>query len=132
MNWYELPLDLCTLLQCIETHHFQKERRYDQWRRNETTKLVRAYLTCLDELTVLEEIFSRKLDFFQRLRKDCDVFPELQSNEVANPPDNENGETPLARVAFAEHMMEGYSAHCKRLGADLRESLYSVKKNPPI
>lgn len=131
MSWYESPPNFCTRLQYIETHHFQKERRFDRWQQNETTNLVRAYLVCLDELIVLGEIFSKKLDFFRRLRKDCDNFPELQSSEAGNPPDNENGETPLDRIAFAEHMMEESSAHCKRLGADLRESLNSVKRKTP-
>jgi hypothetical protein len=36
----------------------QKERRYDQWQRNKTINLVRAYLICPGELTVLNGIFS--------------------------------------------------------------------------
>ncbi|KAB5566742.1 hypothetical protein GE09DRAFT_745718 [Coniochaeta sp. 2T2.1] len=107
--------------------HELKERRYDRWQRNETINLVRAYLICLDELTVLEGIFSKKLDFFKRLRKDCDTFPQLQGSDVlGNPPDNKQGETPADRIAFAEHMMEESSAQCKRLAADLRESLNTL------
>jgi hypothetical protein len=106
----------------------QKERRYDRWQRNETINLVRAYLVCIDELTVLGEIFSKKLDFFQRLRKDCDSF-ELQDNGAHNPPDNQDRETPSDRISFAEHMMEESSTQCKRLNADLRESLNTVKHN---
>lgn len=94
---------------------------------------MRAYLICLDELTVLDGIFSKKLDFFRRLRKDCDVFPELQGPGVpGNPPDNAEGETPSDRIAFAEHMMEESSAQCKRLGADLRESLNTVRAPLPL
>ncbi|RKU47951.1 hypothetical protein DL546_001810 [Coniochaeta pulveracea] len=107
--------------------HELKERRYDPWQRNETIHLVRAYLICLDELTVLEGIFTKKLDFLRRLRQDCDVFPELQdSNMPDNPPDNEAGEKPLERIAFAEHMMEASSSQCRQLGADLRESLNTL------
>jgi hypothetical protein len=111
----------------------QKERRYDRWQRNETINLVRAYLICLDELTVLHGIFSKKLDFFKRLRKDCDLSPELQDRDVpGNPPHNDEGETPSDRIAFAEHMMEESSAQCKRLGADLRESLNTVRFSPSL
>jgi len=87
---------------------------------------VRAYLVCLDELTVLDEIFAKKLDFFRRLRKDCDSMPELQSSQTSDSAGSEDGEKPLDRIAFAEHMMEESGAQCKRLGADLRESLNSV------
>lgn len=106
----------------------QKERRYDRWQRNETINLVRAYLICLDKLTVLHGIFSKKLDFFKRLSRDCDDFPELQGIDIpGNPPENAQGETPSDRIAFAEHMMEDTSAQCRRLGADLRESLNTVR-----
>ncbi|KAL1837287.1 hypothetical protein VTJ49DRAFT_4053 [Mycothermus thermophilus] len=109
--------------------HELKERRYDRWQRNETIALVRAYLVCLDELNVLKEIFAKKLDFFQRLRKDCERMPELQSAEAggqANPPDNPQGEAPLDRISFVEHQMKESMEQCDQLGADLRESLNSL------
>ncbi|KAH5379501.1 hypothetical protein HBI49_018820 [Parastagonospora nodorum] len=105
--------------------HELKERRYDRWQRNETINLVRAYLVCIDELTVLGEIFSKKLDFFRRLQKDCDHFEELD-NDAGLPPDNDNGETTSERIGFAEHIMEESTATCKRLTADLRDSLNSL------
>lgn len=110
--------------------HELKERRYDQWQRNETISLVRAYLVCIDELTVLEEIFSKKLDLFQRLRKDVDNF-ELQDTNAGCLPDNAQAETPWDRIAFAEHAMQESATQCKRLKADLRESLNSVSPHSP-
>jgi hypothetical protein len=89
---------------------------------------VRAYLVCIDELAVLGEIFSKKLEFFQRLRKDYESF-ELQDNAANNPPDCQDGETPSERIAFAEHMMEESSTQCKRLNADLRASLNTVNQH---
>lgn len=89
---------------------------------------MRAYLVCIDELTVLGEIFSKKLDFFQRLRQDCENF-EAQDSGAEHPPDNPDGETPFDRIAFVEHMMEESSTQCKRLNTDLRESLNTVR-NP--
>ncbi|KAJ9604419.1 hypothetical protein H2200_011255 [Cladophialophora chaetospira] len=106
--------------------HDLKERRYDLWRKGETTNLVRAYLLCVDELTVLGGIFSKKLDFFRRLRKDCEVLSELRNGETVDLSEFDSGETASDRVAFAEHMMEECSARCKRLGADLRESLNTL------
>jgi hypothetical protein len=87
---------------------------------------VRAYLVCIDELNVLGEIFSKKLDFFQRLRQDFKDF-EAQDSDTQHPPDNPDGETPFDRIAFVEHMMEESSTQCKRLNADLRESLNTVR-----
>ncbi|KXT17013.1 hypothetical protein AC579_7416 [Pseudocercospora musae] len=109
--------------------HELKERRYDRWQRNETISLVRAYLLCIDELTVLEAIFSKKLDFFRRLRQDVDSFEE-QDHAENKPPDHKDGESPWDRIAFAEHAMEESATQCKRLHADLRESLNSASHTP--
>ncbi|RYP19187.1 hypothetical protein DL765_003502 [Monosporascus sp. GIB2] len=85
-----------------------------------------AYLVCIDELTVLEEIFTKKLDFFQRLKEDCKSL-EDQDVEAGKPPENKDGESPFDRIAFAEHMMEESIAQLKRLNTDLRDSLNSNK-----
>ena len=78
---------------------------------------------------MLQEIFAKKLDFFQRLRKDCDRLTGLQGDGVdGNPPDNPDGEAPLDRIAFAEHQMKESREQCQRLGADLREGLNSVSQ----
>lgn len=104
----------------------QKERRYDPWQRSQTINLVRAYLVCIDELNILGEIFTKKLDFFRRLQKDCDNL-NLQGNVLDGPLHNENGETPSDRIAFAQNIMEESRDQCKRLNDDLRESLNSVR-----
>jgi hypothetical protein len=82
----------------------------------------------MDELKVLEEIFTKKLDFFHRLRMDWESFEQIDSS-AGNSPNNQEQETPFERIAFAEHMMEESSKQCQRLNADLRESLNSVR-NP--
>jgi len=84
---------------------------------------VRAYLVCIDELTVLGEIFSKKLDFFKRLQSDCDLLEQQDKGAII---DNPDGETETERIAFAQHMMEESRTTCTRLTADLRESLNSV------
>jgi hypothetical protein len=89
--------------------------------------LVRAYLVCIDELTVLGEIFSKKLDFFRRLQQDCDHL-ERCDRDASVYADNFDGETTTERIAFAEYMMEDSMLTCKRLTADLRESLNSVSQ----
>ncbi|KAE8864905.1 hypothetical protein PTNB73_05793 [Pyrenophora teres f. teres] len=106
--------------------HELKERRYDRWQRNETIHLVRAYLVCIDELTVLGEIFSKKLDFFKRLQLDCDYLEQQDKAAGVQTVDNSEGETETERIAFAQHMMEESRITCTRLTADLRESLNSL------
>jgi hypothetical protein len=126
-NWYFLcPTQTASWKENRLLITAQKERRYDQWQRNETIALVRAYLVCLDELNVLREIFAKKLDFVQRLRKDCENMPQLQGDVPGNPPDNAAGETALDRIAFVEHQMKESREQCERLAADLKESLNSV------
>ncbi|GAB1313473.1 hypothetical protein MFIFM68171_03683 [Madurella fahalii] len=97
---------------------------HELWQRNETINLVRAYLVCLDELTVLQEIFSKKLDFLNRLRQDCEDLVE----ESQDPRESEGRqvETLASRIAFAEYIMSQSSTQCGQLIADLRESLNTL------
>lgn len=88
---------------------------------------MRAYLVCIDELNILGEIFSKKLDFFRRLQQDCD-FLDRKDDGAVDPPHNKDGETFSERIAFAQNMMEESRDQCKRLNDDLRESLNSVSK----
>ncbi|RYO92298.1 hypothetical protein DL762_001747 [Monosporascus cannonballus] len=99
-----------------------KARRYGRWQQNETINPVRAYLVCIDELTVLEEVFTKKLDFFQRLKEDRNSL-EDQDIEAGKPPENKDGELPFDRIPFAERMMEESITQLKRLNTDLRDSL---------
>ncbi|KAG6359164.1 hypothetical protein INS49_012684 [Diaporthe citri] len=56
-----------------------------------------------------------------------DAIVHELGNVVGDPPHNENGETPADRIAFAQNRMEESLDQCKRLNADLRESLNSVR-----
>lgn len=87
---------------------------------------MRAWLVCIDELTVLAEIFSKKSEIFRRPKQDCETF-EQEYNDAKKPLDNLNGEIPIERIAFAERMMEESTKQCKRLNADLQESMNSVE-----
>ncbi|KAI0569514.1 CorA Mg2+ and Co2+ transporter [Pyrenophora tritici-repentis] len=120
---YSIP----SLMDAYDTiAHELKQRRYDRWQRNETIHLVRAYLVCIDELTVLGKIFSKKLDFSKRLQLDCDFLEQQDKAAGVQTVDNPEGETETERIAFAQHMMEDLRITCTRLTVDLRESLNSL------
>lgn len=104
----------------IRSFMSHKEPRYGRWQRNETSNFVRAYLICIDEITVLEEIFYNKVDFFER-----------EDTESGKPPHDKDLGGPRERVVLAEHAMEESEAQCKRLEADLRESMNSVTAVKP-
>jgi hypothetical protein len=101
-------------------------RRYDPWKRNESVRLVREYLTCIDELKTINVILTKKLDFFERLKEDCDRF-ELEDAENGKTPDNPNGETSETRILFVTHILKEAVEHSHRLLDDLTESMNAVR-----
>lgn len=71
--------------------------------RNETVKLVREYLNCVDELTTIRLILQKKVELFQTLLLDVKKFEadDLKSRIL---PDNPAGETAEDRINFALKM----------------------------
>ena len=87
---------------------------------------MRDYLLCIDELTVLEELFAKKLDFYQRLRIDCDNLLRHDGSDH-DPPEYCGGEVLSNRIAFTESVIGEARVRCKGLSANLKESLNTVK-----
>ena len=71
--------------------------------RNETVKLVREYLNCVDELTTIRLILQKKVELFQTLLLDVKKFEadDLKSRIL---PDNPAAETAEDRINFALKM----------------------------
>ena len=107
----------------------QKERRYEPWRRNESPKLVRAYLACIDELTTLGSIFAKKIDLFTRMETDCKRF-ETEDAAAGASVNNPEGETALERIHFALQTCKEARDHTQRLIVDLTESVNTVSCIP--
>ncbi|KAH0565257.1 hypothetical protein GP486_001354 [Trichoglossum hirsutum] len=102
-----------------------KRRRYDEWKRNESVKLVREYLTCIDELTVVSLILGTKLQMFEGLLQDCKALEE-EDSERGNAPDNPSGKTAAERVMWAiQHVRNQHDA-CKRLSMELELAMNAL------
>lgn len=88
-------------------------------------KLVRSFLACIDELTIISMIYSKKQDLLERLIEDCRNF-EHADEKAGKHPHNPTGESSEERVKFALHIVKEVHDHAKRLIVDLTESLNTV------
>ena len=108
-----------------------KRRRYEPWKKDETVKLVRDYLTCIDELTTIRISLKKKLEMYKALQEDVTRFEtdDLQSQKQ---PDNPKGESAQDRVAFALNMVQEQSNCFERLVIDCKQSMDAVSSPSPF
>lgn len=104
---------------------YQKRRRYDPWKRNESVNLVREYLSCVDELTTIKLTLQKKMDLFQALLLDAKKFEieDLQGQKEPNSPD---GESSQERVLWAMGMVKSQLDCFERLLIDTKQSMNAV------
>lgn len=102
-----------------------KRRRYDQWKPKVTVKLVRAYLSGIDELTTTKLILQKKVELFKVMQLDVKKF-ETEDNCFRRTPDNAEGESSVKRLVWAMNTVK-YQHECfERLLIDLRQSMDAV------
>jgi hypothetical protein len=104
----------------------QKEKRYVEFERNESVKVVRAYVACVDELAMMNMIWKRNTDMLLVMEK---RLKHIESNAESTDPKS-TGESAKVRIAWARELTEAEGSAIAELLADLRESLTAV--NIPI
>ena len=98
-----------------------KRRRFDHWKRGDSIKLVREYIMCTDELSILVHMMGKQLDFLYRLKKDCQRL-DAETSPLNNP----QGKTAVSRCDWAiANVEEDFSAMDAML-KDLRGSMVAV------
>lgn len=104
---------------------YQKRRRFESWKRNESVNLVREYLSCVDELTTIKLTLQKKLELFQALALDAKKFEieDLQGQVEPNFPD---GEKSQERVLWAMGMVKSQLDCFERLLIDTKQSMNAV------
>ncbi|KAL9006684.1 MAG: hypothetical protein Q9188_000558 [Gyalolechia gomerana] len=102
-----------------------KRRRHAPWRKNETVKLVRDYLACIDELTIIKLICQRQVELFKGMQQDVRKF-ENEDNRERRLPDNPNGESMRERVKWALTMVKGRHDSIERLLIDAKQSMEAL------
>ncbi|KAL8945436.1 MAG: hypothetical protein Q9211_000039 [Gyalolechia sp. 1 TL-2023] len=102
-----------------------KRRRHAPWRKNETVKLVRDYLACIDELTTIKLICQRQVELFKGVQQDVRKF-ETEYNRARRLPDNPNGESMHERVKWALTMVKSRHDSFERLLIDAKESMEAL------
>ncbi|KAL9603603.1 MAG: hypothetical protein Q9219_001106 [cf. Caloplaca sp. 3 TL-2023] len=102
-----------------------KRRRYAPWRKNETVKLVRDYLKCIDELVVIKAICQNQVTLFKGIQQDVRKF-ETEDNRARRTPDNPNRETMHERVKWALNLVKARHDAFENLLIDAKESMEAL------
>lgn len=99
-----------------------KRRRHAPWRKNETVKLVRDYLACVDELTIVRLICQQQVDLFKGMQQDVRKF-ETEDNRARRTPDNPIGESMTERIKWALNLVKSRLDSTEKLLIDARQSM---------
>ncbi|KAL8823570.1 MAG: hypothetical protein Q9191_005733, partial [Dirinaria sp. TL-2023a] len=102
-----------------------KRRRFEPWVRNETVKLVRDYLNCVDELTTIRVILQSKVNLFQALLTDMKKF-EMEDLKLCRKPDNPDGETASDRINFALSNVKSQHECMEKILIDAKSSMNAL------
>ena len=102
-----------------------KRRRYEKWEPKKTVKLVRDYLSCIDEVTTVSLILKRKVDLFKIMQHDVKKF-ETDDTRSGKAPDNLEGETSPQRLHWAMNLVKAQQECFERLLIDLKQSMDAV------
>ena len=108
-----------------------KRRRYDRWKPEVTVQLVRDYLSCIDELTTVRLILSRKVELFKIMQLDIKKF-EAEDTRSRKTPENPEGETAPERLVWAMNTVKAQHDCFERLLIDLKQSMDAVCFSSPI
>ncbi|KAI4248411.1 MAG: hypothetical protein L6R40_000970 [Gallowayella cf. fulva] len=102
-----------------------KRRRYAPWRKDETVKLVRDYLACVDELTTVKLICEKQVELFKGMQQDVRKF-EADDNRARKSPDFPQGESMHERVKWALNMVKSRHDTFERLLSDAKQSMKAL------
>jgi len=93
--------------------------------RDETVKLVRDYLNCVDELTTIRLILAKKVDLFKTMTEDFQKF-EADDLRARKLPDNPSGESAQDRLTFAHNSVKAQHDCIERLLIDTKSSMSAL------
>ena len=107
-----------------------KRRRYDQWKPKVTVKLVRAFLSGIDELTTIRLSLQKKVELFKLMQLDVKNF-ETEDNCLRKTPNNAEGESSVQRLVWAMNTVKEQHECFERLLIDLKQSMDAVSSPQP-
>ncbi|PGH07860.1 hypothetical protein GX51_01570 [Blastomyces parvus] len=76
-----------------------KLRTYEPWRRDETVRLTRTFLQCMEEIRFISKMLESRQSLFTRLKEDVRTMDEEDRNNDI--PHNPEGESCMHRVDWA-------------------------------
>ncbi|KAI4109394.1 MAG: hypothetical protein L6R37_000551 [Teloschistes peruensis] len=117
----------------------QKSRQTANFKRNESVNLVRDYISCLDELSQIQSVAKRKIDFLDRLRWDIESNPmnknslnlpdltDLSNERVLVSADADTMQITIKLIEDAITYVQKEHAELPEMMEDLKSSLHDVR-----
>ena len=107
-----------------QTYTYQKRRRGSPFKRYESVDLVRQYIACMDEISLIHEAYEHKVVVLQKLLRQWEYFEQelaLAKSTVLNP---ENPEISMSQqIQEAIDSMRRNKEKFPRMLTDLKSSL---------
>ncbi|KXS95182.1 hypothetical protein AC578_6596 [Pseudocercospora eumusae] len=103
-----------------------KNRRFQPWKRDETVKLVKEFISCLDELKLLSLSCRRKLKFFEGLQKDLKNHETEDQKRRRLPVNNATADTALQRAQWATSVLKDERDSLDYLYEDVTQALSAL------
>lgn len=110
----------------ILTRIYQKLRTYEPWRRDETVRLTRTFLQCMEEIRFITKMLESRQNLFTRLKKDIKTHDEEDRNNDI--PHNPNGETCIHRVEWALGKIRQQRDDIENIANEIQNSMNDVSR----
>lgn len=113
----------------ILTRIYQKLRTYEPWRRDETVRLTRTFLQCMEEIRFISKMLESRQNLFTRLKEDIKKHDEEDRNHGI--PHNPDGESCMHRVDWTLGKIRQQRDDIENIAHEIKNSMNDVSC-PPI
>ncbi|KAL8692000.1 MAG: hypothetical protein Q9218_002892 [Villophora microphyllina] len=107
----------------------QKSRQTTRFKRNESVNLVRDYISCMDEMSQIQGIARRKIDFLERLRRDCENLKQYTDPANRHPGLTGNADADADTIQLIVKLIENAIASIRAEHAEFPEMLEDLKSS---
>ncbi|KAL8665085.1 MAG: hypothetical protein Q9202_002485 [Teloschistes flavicans] len=113
----------------------QKSRQTASFKRNESVNLVRDYISCVDELSQIQGVAKRKIEFLDRLKWDCQnirtniVSTDSLANLTKSPNERRAASADADTVQVTVKLIEDAIVYVQKEHAELPEMMDDLKSS---
>ncbi|KAL9576842.1 MAG: hypothetical protein Q9212_006772 [Teloschistes hypoglaucus] len=108
----------------------QKSRQTANFKRNESVNLVRDYISCLDELSQVQVVAKRKIDFLDRLKWDCrNNHGNFDPTNPSRPDERVSASADVDTIQIAVELIDDAIIYIQKEHAELPEMMDDLKSS---